>query len=322
MAAASDHRVQHGLDSSLVAARVDCSWLANATMPIAKRLLGIAPERRMPRYAKRTFRQQFAKRTPARQGNTVLLWPDTFNNYFHPDTAMAAVDVLESAGYRVSIPRKPLCCGRPLYDWGFLDLAKKQLETIIDELLPFVDAGTAIIGLEPSCISVFRDELHNLFPGRTIPMMTLSEFIQQQGDRFRMPRLQRKAIVQEPLPSQGDQVRAGGSRAPQARTGFRPSRFGMLRMAGASASRRSTTTSRCASAARPSAARARGVGRHPLIRRRLQLPRADRAVDRPSRAPPRRSLADGVGVAGVSSGGRCENVHSRTALPHRPRYAR
>jgi Fe-S oxidoreductase len=165
-------------------------------MPIAKKLLGIAPQRRMPRYAKRTFRQMFSKRPPARQGTHVLLWPDTFNNYFHPETTMAAVDVLESAGYRVSIPRKPLCCGRPLYDWGFLDLAKKQLRQIMKELQPAIDAGTAIIGLEPSCISVFRDELGNLFPGRSIPMMTLSEFIQREGDRFKMPRLQRKAIVQ------------------------------------------------------------------------------------------------------------------------------
>jgi FAD/FMN-containing dehydrogenase/Fe-S oxidoreductase len=169
---------------------------ANATMPIAKKLLGIAPQRRMPQYAKRTFRQLFSKRPPARQGTTVMLWPDTFNNYFHPETTMAAVDVLENAGYRVSIPRKPLCCGRPLYDWGFLDLAKKQLRQIMKELQPQIDAGTAIIGLEPSCISVFRDELGNLFPGKSIPMMTLSEFIQREGDRFKMPRLQRKAIVQ------------------------------------------------------------------------------------------------------------------------------
>src|SRR5260370_26882242 len=169
---------------------------ANATMPIAKKLLGIAPQRRMPRYAKRTFRQMFSKRPPARQGAHVLLWPDTFNNYFHPETTMAAVDVLESAGYRVSIPRKPLCCGRPLYDWGFLDLAKKQLRQIMKELQPEIDAETAIIGLEPSCVSVFRDEWGNLFPGRYIAMLTLSEFIQREGDRFKVPRLQRKAIVQ------------------------------------------------------------------------------------------------------------------------------
>ncbi|HYS53015.1 MAG TPA: FAD-binding and (Fe-S)-binding domain-containing protein [Thermoanaerobaculia bacterium] len=170
--------------------------IANLTMPMAKRILGIAPQRKMPRYAKHTFRQQFAKHEPPRQGTTVLLWPDTFNNYFRPDTAMAAVDVLERAGYRVSIPRKPLCCGRPLYDWGFLTQAKKALTEVMAELSPEIQKGIPIIGLEPSCISVFRDELENLFPGRTIPMLTLSEFIEREGDRFKVPRLQRKAIVQ------------------------------------------------------------------------------------------------------------------------------
>jgi FAD/FMN-containing dehydrogenase/Fe-S oxidoreductase len=170
--------------------------IANAMMPIARRLLGVAPQRRMPKYATRTFRQQFAKRTPLREGQTVLLWPDTFNNYFRPETAMAAVEMLERAGYRVNIPRKPLCCGRPLYDWGFLDQAKKQLKEILAALQPEIDVGVPIVGLEPSCISVFRDELPNLLPGRSLPMMTLSEFIEREGDRFRMPHLQRKAIVQ------------------------------------------------------------------------------------------------------------------------------
>jgi len=126
----------------------------------------------------------------------VLLWPDTFNNYFHPDTAIAAAEVLESAGYNVVIPKKSLCCGRPLYDWGFLDAAKKLLMETMKELEPEIDRGTPIVGLEPSCISVFRDELHNLFPGRVLPMMTLSEFIQHAGDSFHIPRLQKKAIVQ------------------------------------------------------------------------------------------------------------------------------
>jgi len=170
--------------------------IANLAMPMTRRLLGIAPQRTMPRYAKRTFRQQFAEHEPPREGTTVMLWADTFNNYFRPETAMAAVDVLERAGYRVSIPRKPLCCGRPLYDWGFLDQAKKLLKEVMAELEPEAQTGIPIIGLEPSCVSVFRDELGNLFPGRSIPILTLSEFIEREGDRFEVPRLKRKAIVQ------------------------------------------------------------------------------------------------------------------------------
>jgi Fe-S oxidoreductase len=174
---------------------------ANLMMPIAKRLLGVAPQRQMPQYARRTFRQRYVGRASAQPDGLkpvpqVLLWPDTFNNYFHPDTAMAAVEVLEHAGYQVTIPRKSLCCGRPLYDWGFLDQAKKLLAEVMIELRPELDQGIPIVGLEPSCISVFRDELQNLFPGSRMPMLTLSEFIQREGDRFEIPRLPRKAIVQ------------------------------------------------------------------------------------------------------------------------------
>ena len=179
--------------------------LANLAMPLMKRIAGVAPERRMPRYAHRTFTEQFRNRETAHRGEThkrVLLWPDTFNNYFRPETAMAAVEVLERAGYHVSIPHKPLCCGRPLYDWGFLPAAKRLLREVMTELRPELDEGVAIIGLEPSCVSVFRDELHNLFPthedARRLGMaaMTLSEFIQREGDRFPLPALGRKALVQ------------------------------------------------------------------------------------------------------------------------------
>ena len=168
--------------------------LANFMMSASKPLLGIAPQRKMPKYAPKTFRAQFQSKNGREQ--RVLLWPDTFNNYFHPDTASAAAEVLQRAGYSVVIPKKSLCCGRPLYDWGFLDAAKKLLTETMKELEPEIDRGTPIVGLEPSCISVFRDELHNLFPGRVLPMMTLSEFIQHAGDSFEIPRLQKKAIVQ------------------------------------------------------------------------------------------------------------------------------
>src|SRR6202043_3103905 len=97
-------------------------------------------------------------------GPPVLLWPDTFNNYFHPATAKAAVEVLESAGFQVLIPQANLCCGRPLYDFGMLDRAKKLLLLILDELAPQLEAGIPVVGLEPSCVAVFRDELLNLFP--------------------------------------------------------------------------------------------------------------------------------------------------------------
>ncbi len=63
-----------------------------------------------------------------------MLWADTFNNYFHPETEIAAVEVLEDAGFHVSLPQQNLCCGRPLYDWGMLDLARRTLNAVLDGL--------------------------------------------------------------------------------------------------------------------------------------------------------------------------------------------
>ena len=132
---------------------------------LAKWAAGMAQERDMPAFAPQTFRQWFAARDPGdRQGERVLLWADTFNNHFHPETAAAATEVLEAAGYRVALPAAALCCGRPLYDFGMLDLARRQLRQIIDRLAPDIRAGTPVIVLEPACASVFRDELLNLFP--------------------------------------------------------------------------------------------------------------------------------------------------------------
>ena len=93
-----------------------------------------------------------------------MLWPDTFNNYFLPDTAKAAVEVLEAAGFRVTIPNSTLCCGRPLYDFGMLDRAQRLLLQTLDTLAPEIESDIPLVALEPSCAAVFRDELINLFP--------------------------------------------------------------------------------------------------------------------------------------------------------------
>jgi FAD/FMN-containing dehydrogenase/Fe-S oxidoreductase len=192
--------------------------LANAIMslPVARRLGGVAPERKAPRFAKSTFVEQFKRRSDSQSDKTrrrtresdlrsfdlrkVLLWPDTFNNHFHPGTANAAAEVMEAAGFEVIIPRKRLCCGRPLYDWGFLGMAKKLLLETMEALRPELDAGIPIVGLEPSCISVFRDELPNLFPGNDVAMRlskavkTLPEFLLQEN--VALPQLRGKALVQ------------------------------------------------------------------------------------------------------------------------------
>jgi Fe-S oxidoreductase len=132
---------------------------------LAKFAAGVASERAIPAFAAQTFRQWFAAREPVNPlGERVVLWPDTFNNYFHPETAAAATEVLEAAGYRVTLPPTGLCCGRPLYDFGMLDLARRHLREIMEKLEADIRAGTPIIALEPACASVFRDELLNFFP--------------------------------------------------------------------------------------------------------------------------------------------------------------
>ena len=129
----------------------------------------------------------------------VLLWPDTFNNYLLPEAAKAAVEVLERAGYTVEIPQRPLCCGRPLYDIGMLDTAKRLWRQTIDHLRPYLRDGVPIVGLEPSCVAAFRDELVNLFPhnedAKRLAHSTfmLSEFLVRQD--YVPPRLERKAVV-------------------------------------------------------------------------------------------------------------------------------
>ena len=130
----------------------------------------------------------------------VLLWPDTFTNYFTPEVGIAAVGVLEEAGCRVRIPPRPLCCGRPLYDYGMLPTAKRWLRRILAELRGPVQAGLPVIGLEPSCLAVFRDELRNMLPADTDALrlagqsVTLAEFL--SGRDYEPPRLDRHALVQ------------------------------------------------------------------------------------------------------------------------------
>jgi Fe-S oxidoreductase len=162
----------------------------------------VARQRRIPTFAERTFRDWFAESWKPRPGPPVLLWPDTFTNFLQPKIARAAVEVLAAAGFNVSIPPRVLCCGRPLYDYGMLDLAKRQLRQILETLAPQIAQQVPVVGLEPSCVAVFRDELTNLFPhdDRALRLsrqtMTLGEFLQQRGNDLPVARLAGKAIVQ------------------------------------------------------------------------------------------------------------------------------
>jgi FAD/FMN-containing dehydrogenase/Fe-S oxidoreductase len=171
-----------------------------------KWLAGLARRRRIPTFASPTFRRWFAARGPAprrrsspHEGKRVLLWPDTFNNFLMTGAARAAVDVLESAGYAVEIPAGTLCCGRPLYDWGMLKTAKRLWRKTLEALRPHIRAGVPLVGLEPSCVAAFRDELGGLFPknedAKRLAEQTflLSEFLENEG--YQPPPLARRALV-------------------------------------------------------------------------------------------------------------------------------
>jgi Fe-S oxidoreductase len=94
----------------------------------------------------------------------VVLWADTWNNYYHPQTLAAAEIVLTQAGFQVQIPKGHICCGRALYDFGLLSVARAYLARVLDRMAPQIEAGLPFIFLEPSCASVFRDEALEFFP--------------------------------------------------------------------------------------------------------------------------------------------------------------
>ena len=129
---------------------------------LVKSLAGVAAERTLPRFAPRTFRSQFRAEG---KGDPVVLLDDTFNNHFRPGTARAAQELLERAGCAVELPARRVCCGRPYYDYGMLEEAKRALERVLGVLGPRLDAAVPIVVLEPGCLSVFRDELRQLMPG-------------------------------------------------------------------------------------------------------------------------------------------------------------
>ncbi|HEY2032030.1 MAG TPA: FAD-binding and (Fe-S)-binding domain-containing protein [Myxococcales bacterium] len=172
---------------------------APLTSQVFKAVGGVAQERNVPRFAAQPFRAWFEARPRRTDGERVILWADTFNNFFHPEVAQAAVEVLEDAGFAVSIQAEKLCCGRPLYDYGMLDLAKHKLRQILADLHEDIRRGTPIVGLEPSCVAALKDELMGLLPHDrdafrlSEQVHTLEGFLSKR--KYRPPALVDKAVV-------------------------------------------------------------------------------------------------------------------------------
>jgi FAD/FMN-containing dehydrogenase/Fe-S oxidoreductase len=169
----------------------------------AKLFAGVSSHRQAPSIAGQTFVHWFGGHPPANaDGPPVLVWPDTFTNYFNPQVGIAATEVLEAAGFRVRIPEQALCCGRPLYDYGMLPTAKRWMQRTVAALRTEIEDGVPLVGLEPSCLAAFRDELTNLLPhdadARRLSQQSylLAELLQHKAPDFSPPTLRRKAIYQ------------------------------------------------------------------------------------------------------------------------------
>lgn len=184
-------------------------WLVNTAMhtpglsSLAKWVGGVAQERDLPRFAPRRARRRLRTGPTTTNKPGVMLWLDTFSEYFHPDIAMAAIRVLEHAGFNVLFPSQRLCCGRPLYDFGYIEKARARLQHILDTVGQNVGEGgnhpVALVGLEPGCMSVFKDELLKQFPddprARQLSenSFMLGDFLHEQG--YAPPRLDARVLV-------------------------------------------------------------------------------------------------------------------------------
>ncbi|MDT0641800.1 FAD-linked oxidase C-terminal domain-containing protein [Zunongwangia sp. F363] len=171
---------------------------------IMKSMGDIAPQREIPKFADKPFTKIHRYSEDKHDlEKAVVLWPDTFNNYFFPEVLQAGEKILKSAGFRVIVPKRKFCCGRPLYDFGMLDEARSYLRNILDNLNHLIQDGVPFVGLEASCIAVFRNELGNLFPNDNNALRlkknfkTLPEFILEHEDNFHFKKLGETALMQK-----------------------------------------------------------------------------------------------------------------------------
>ncbi len=154
--------------------------------------LGISARRQLPTFAVEPFTHWFRRQQRTSDGPTVVLFADTFNNYHHPEVARAATEFFWRLGLQVVVPDERACCGRPLISKGLLSEAQRQVLDAVERLHPYVEQGWPIVGLEPSCILTFRDELLALLPGdpraRALArsVFTFEEYVARLADEGRL----------------------------------------------------------------------------------------------------------------------------------------
>jgi FAD/FMN-containing dehydrogenase/Fe-S oxidoreductase len=174
---------------------------------LGERLLGLSAKRSLPKWRSDAFHlDRAAQPQGAATAGEVVLLVDTFNNYFEPENARAALAVLEAAGYRVHRARaadseRPLCCGRTFLASGLVEEARAEARRTIAALRPYVQRGLPIIGLEPSCLYTLRDEFKSMLPGAETDAlaaraMLLEEFLAAEHQAGRL-KLRLQALPQK-----------------------------------------------------------------------------------------------------------------------------
>ncbi|MEU2540103.1 FAD-binding and (Fe-S)-binding domain-containing protein [Streptomyces iakyrus] len=218
-------------------ARTHTAWLVNALAAVrpvawaAKRLGGIAPERELPRVARRTFSRWWERRRahrPAPQGDVVVLWPDTFTEHLSPAVGQAAVRVLEAAGLRVALPptvhlarppvgdgrtvaldpltllrgRGRVCCGLTYVSTGQLDRARAVMRRTLDLMEPVLETDAPVVVLEPSCAAALRTDVPELLHDDpraarlAARVLTFAETLERHAPGWRPPRVSRPVAGQ------------------------------------------------------------------------------------------------------------------------------
>ncbi|MEU6711437.1 FAD-binding and (Fe-S)-binding domain-containing protein [Nonomuraea sp. NPDC046802] len=180
----------------LVNALLARRWIA----AFAKRVAGTEPRRNLITFAGRNFPRWFRRRAPRPSGDrpSVMLWPDTFTSYHSPEVGRAAVEVLEALGYDVRLPDGPVCCGLTWHSTGQLTRARAVLRRSLDAL----DDDLPIVGLEPSCTVMLRDEAHELLPDDPraarlkTQVVTLAELVARHEGPWPFGRIDTDAISQ------------------------------------------------------------------------------------------------------------------------------
>ena len=159
--------------------------IVNALQGAAKGLLGFAPQRSLPKWSGEAFRETAGAYRGPSPGREVVLLVDTFNRYFEPENARAALAVLKAAGYTVHLPapsdgNRPLCCGRTFLSAGLVEEAKAEAGRVIRTLAPYVERGVPVVGLEPSCLLGLRDEFLSLHPAGEAAELALKAFLLEE----------------------------------------------------------------------------------------------------------------------------------------------